>query len=437
MTLKEYIRELSTKISNQWLEQSHLKSRLRSRLDALENDVASGKKGLEEEIKQLEFQIDVLEMSQPKLSKTRKFVYSCSERVDNEVKQVGNVKLKGSRGNNISEKSYKMADDMEFVQRETTIDGRKYSFIKTRIGDEGLNNNPSAYLKEGFENGERTYYESWSNGGPREVVHKELAYDTITYAPENGIPVRTKKRNPAKDATFKELYDYENGTTITIERPVVDKNGNIIGSYNFSEQQNTHKHDWEYFKKKIVIESKCKDKDGNEIVLKSVIMDNGRGIMQRDDLINGKPVTKIIMNRNENFVTVKNYKDGKDESWARYEDYDGTWELTKQKYYDEIGNEKDEEDMTGNESYNPEKLELYEAKDLMYSQNAFLGGVDIPLEIQNLLNNESFDEKATGRDGFSSVEYELDDHNIRELKEKQQKREQKQSKDNKQQQDWD
>lgn len=401
----------------------------------------SGIKGHDEELKSLETEIEVLERWQPVLLKTSNFVYSCSERADSDVKHITSEKIKGNKGCTISEESYQMDNDLKHVQRDTVINGTKYSFMKTIIGDEeyyskGHERNPYAFIKEGFENGERTYYESWANGGPREVIHKELAYDSITYAPEKGIPFKTKKRNPAKDATFKEVYDYENGTTITIDRPIVDKNGNIIGKYNFSEQQNTHKFGKEYFRKNIVIESKCIDKDGKEIIYKSIIFDNGEGIMRRDDLVNGKKVADMLINQQAGFVTVRNYKDGKEESGACYEDYEGTWEKTKEKYYDEQGYEKDEDEITGSESYVADKLDLYNAKDLMYSQKSFLGGVDIPQEIQDMLNNESFDEKVTGR-GYISAENELDDDKIRELKEKQQQREQNHNKSQQQKQEWD
>ena len=438
MTLKQYIQELSKRLSNQWQGQISLKSRLNSQLMSIDEMVAQGKTGYDSELKQLESQIEVIENQQKHLRKTSEFVYSCATRVDSDVVHTQSERIKGDRGGTVSEEVYQLDNDMSFTQRNTTINGQKYGFMKTTIGKQTQDmSEPYAEIKEGFENGERTFYESWANGGSYERIDKELAYDDVTTTSPSGIEVQTKKRNPAKDFTRRETRDNENGTTITIDRPIVDKDGHIMGSYNFSEQQNTHKFDEEYFKKKTIIESKCKDKDGNDIVLRTEIRDNGMGIINRTDYVNGQMLTQAIMNDNEHFFAITNYQDGKKVNWSRYDGRDGEWYMNQEKFFDKDGGyELDEEDMTGYEHRNPEEIKFERPEDIFYSQSAFMDGAYMPEELQDLLFAESFDEKATGR-SYIGAKYELDDDNMKKLKDRQQQREQNRDKSSQQKKDWD
>ena len=423
MTLKQYILELSQKIHKQWQGQINLESRLKSRLSSIEERIASGKTTDDRELKQLEMEIEILENVQPKLRETAKYVHSCSERIDSDLRHTQSEKIKGNRGNTVLEDVYQMDDDMTFTQRNTTINGRKYSFIKTTMGKQTAKmDTPYAEIKEGFENGERTYYESYANDGPYERIDTELAYDDVTTKTPSGIEVQTKKRNPAKDCTRREIRDYENGTTITIDRPIVDNDGHIMGSYSFKEQQNTHKLGEEYFKKTTVVESKCKDKDGNEVVLKSVIKDNGKGFIAREDYMNGQMITQVIMNNDAGFMAITNFQDGQKVNWAHYEGHDGEWYMDKEKhFYKGTDVELDEEDITGDVRTNPYELNFEQPEDLFYSQAAFLDGAYIPEELQDLLLDESFSEEATGR-GYIRAEYELADTKMKALKETQQPR---------------
>lgn len=437
MTLKQYIQELSKKLSKQWVAQSHLKSRLNSRLSSIEEEISSGKVGHEGELKELETRIEVLGRVQPSLSKTRSFVYSLADRVESEMKHTDSQKIKGNRGGIVSEEVYQLDNDMTFTQRNTIINGRKYSFIETTMGKKTMEMDmPYAEIKEGFENGERTYYESYATGGPYERIQTELAYDDVTTKTPSGIEVQTKKRNPAKDCTRREIRDYENGTTITIDRPIVDKDGHIMGSYSFKEQQNTHKFDEEYFKKTTVIESKCKDKDGKEIILRSEVSDNGSGIIKRVDYVNGQMTTRAIMNENAGFFAITNYQDGQKVNSAHYEGHNGEWYMDSEKHFEKCSDiELDVDELTGDERTNPWELKFERPEDIFYSQSAFLDGAYMPEELQDLLLDESFSEKATGR-GYISAEHELDDAKMRALKEKQQQREQAHNRSS-QKKEWD
>lgn len=441
MTLKQYIQELSRKLSKQWESQSHLKSRLNSRLNSLEENTDSEAISDNQELKQIETEIEILERVQPVLSKTRKFIFSCAEKVESALKHIGSEKIRGNRGGTISEDKYQIDGEMKYTARNTTIDGVKYSLRKITFGDElwsskGHENNPWAEVTEGYENGEQTYYEMSSNGGPYEKIEKTLAYDDVYYASESGIPVKAKKRNPEKDVTYNIVRDFENGETVTLDRPVLDSKGNILGRYNFSQTQSTHKLDKEYFEKTTVIERKCKDKDGKEIILKSEIHDNGFGILKRKDYVDGEMVTEALMNEDTNLFTVTNYKDGKKVSWAHYENLgDGDWEKDKEKFYIEEGYEIDEDELTGNEKHNAYELKSSKSsRDIFYSQEAFLDGAYIPEALESLIYEESFEN--TGLNHISA-EQQLNDLKVRELKEKQQKREQNQSKTLNGKKEWD
>lgn len=442
MTLKQYIENLSKKLGEQWHAQNILQVRLHSRLTSVHELIDSGKNEYDSESKELESEIDALEKAQRILRQTAKFAHSCSERADNDVRLVQSEKIAGDRGSTVTEEIYQIDDDLKFVQRNTTINGIKYSYIKTSIGDRTNDfEKPSAEITEGFENGERTYYELHSHGGPYERIKKQLGYDYVTTASASGIKIQTKRRNPLRDWVMKETVDSENGQVITIDNPIVDKEGHIIGSHSSREQQTTHKIRGNRLAKNTIIERKCKGKDGKDIVLKSVIMNNGLGIINRTDYVNGQMITQTIMNVDKAFLTVTNYQDAHKVNSTYYTptDYSYTsWDADNTVFFDkETGLELDEDEITGNERSNPYEIKFKKPEDLFYSQSAFMDGAYMPKELQDLLLNESSDEKATGR-SYIGADDELDDNHIKVLKDIQQQREQKNdSRSSTQKQEWD
>lgn len=313
MILKQYIQELSRTLSRQWESQSSLKSRLNSRLNSLEENTDFMNAADNKEISYLETMIEILKRDQFLLLKTKNFVFSCSQKVESDLKHIGSEKIKGERGEIIAQECYQIDDEMEYTTRTTTIDGKKYQFRETTFGNKALDGQPWARVEEGYENGEQTYYEIQSRGGPYEKMEKTLAYDDVYYASESGFPVKAKKRNPEKDHTYNIVRDFEKGETTTIDRPVLDSKGNILGRYNLSKTRSTHKFDEEFFHEDTIIERKCKDKDGKEIIFKSEIEDNSYsfGLVKRKDYINGEMVTEAFMNEEANLFVITNYKDGK------------------------------------------------------------------------------------------------------------------------------
>ena len=443
MTLKEYIKEISEKIIKQWLQQQQLKSRFNSRLDELDEKVAKGENGLDDIIKELEDKQEWLAKMNSILKKSQKLVYSCAERA---VEPVKSERIRGNKGNIISEESYRMGNDLTHVQRNTIINGNKYSLLQTTFGD--YLHTTGAYIEEGFENGEKTYYEFIVSGGGSEKVRKELAYDDVTETTSSGIVVQTKKRNPEKDVTYKETIDYENGTVITTERPILDANGHVKGNYSISEKSNTQfAADFEA-EKTTIIESKCIGKEGNQLSLKSVITHKkGAYYDIREDYLNGELVTKMYLNRK--FLSVEQFEHGNIKSWAKYEYGENTgrskdgmaWEICEQFFYDKIGNRYNSDEVAEMPEKVRENPEIIERKketnktkndSILFEQKAFFAGAYIPIDIRRAIVDDIFEKT---RSNPISAYKEL--HNIEELRIKQQQREQQRSNDKKQQQDWD
>lgn len=442
MTIREFIKEKMKKIFDelhtQLSEQRNLKSRLSANFDQLGNSDYENKA-----LDELQDRIDTIGNANKNLVKSR-----------NLAKKLGNIaeqlqitneqnKISGDRRNIILESHFKeIKDALETVHRQTTVNGKKYSYQETRIGkqdEEGY-----AKVVEGFENGEQTYYSIESEGGPSKKMRRYLGYETIIVGSETGIPMYENRRNPDKDTIIRTTNDYENGKTVSQESALCDSKGKKIGKYNRIQSQNINSLDLEEaIKENTVIERIFIGKDGKEITFKSVIEDTGRGVFKRKDYQNGELVTEAIMNTDNDTMRVSNYKDGKMVNSSYFNSFSyGNWGVDAKNsfVYDEYGDKKKFDEITAEdkklmEAFTPyymsdEKDEYQQKKAIFFEQTSFLTGAYISDELRDFMQTSNF---ARGLN-YTSAEDILNDNSMRELKEKQQRRDAVHSKKSK---EWD
>ena len=439
MTIREFIKEKMKKIFDelhtQLSEQRNLKSRLSAKSEQLGN-TDYGNKAWDE----LQFRIDTIEDANRKLVKSRNIAKNFGDIAEQLQITSEQNKISGNRGNTILESCFREINDaLETVHRQTTVNGKKYSYQETRIGkqdEEGY-----AKVVEGFENGEQTYYSIESEGGPSEEMQRYLGYETIIVGSETGIPMYENRRNPDKDTIIRTSYDYENGKTISQESALCNSKGKKIGKYNRVQRQNINSLDpEEAIKENTVIERTFIGKDGKEITYKSVIEDTGRGVFKRKDYQNGELVTEAIMNMDNDTMRVSNYKDGKMVNSSHFNSFShGNWGLDEKNsfVYDEYGDKKKSDEITDEDkrlmvASNPyymsdEKDEYQQKKAIFFEQTSFLDSAYISDELRDFMQTSDF---ARGLN-YTSAENILNNNSMRELKEKQQKREVGHSKESK------
>lgn len=427
MTIREFIKEKMNKIFTelhvQLSEQRNLKSRLLVELEQLGNtDNEYG-----EYFQNL---IESLENESKKLMKSRDFVKSLSNTAEELQITSEKNKIRGYRKNNIIESNFKEVNGaLKVVHRETTVDGKKYSFYETKVGEKYK----KGYVKtvEGFENGEQTYYNIESEGGSSIETKRYLAYSKgIIGVTHEGLQLYGDKREPEKDTIITKTLDFENGETVSQESALCDTKGKKIGTYSQVQKQNIASFDSEEAKKRsTVIERKFVGKDGNEVIFKSVIENTGNGIHKRKDYQNGELVTEAIMNEDQDWMRVTNFKEGKKVNSSYFDSFDENgWQLNEEKsfVFDEDGDKKKSDEITtedkmlysvSNPSYVSTKEDESRQKNaIFYEQTSFLKGVYMSEELENFMEISSFAQGVN----YSSAEHILNDSAIEELKEKQQ-----------------
>ena len=297
-----------------------------------------------------------------------------------------------------------------------------------------------------------------------EEFHKVLGYDNALFIGGIGIQERKYIRNPEKDIVRTYTNTPMDGIVETEERNIFDANGHAVGKHKFKRIRHIELDINKPERRTTIIETKTKDKNGNDITLKSEIEDDGKGSKIRKDYVGEEMVAEIYMfkgpNSDKNFISVNNYKDGKRVSWGHYvkNTYENKWESDKQKFFDENGEEKELEDTNEferksfpdfiNFTFNSKSLYTPWGKtddwgrfdfniDIMFSQEAFLSGSHIPAELKNVIINDNFDKIQIRPSNYLNVENVLGDNAINELKEKQQQREQNQNKNLNSKKEWD
>ncbi len=343
MTIREFIKEkmkqIFDELHTQLSEQRNLKSRLSAKSEQITGNSDYDNKARNE----VESRIEVVENANRKLFKSRNVTQNFGNIAEQLQLTNEQNKMSGNRGNTILERCFRDINGaLEIIHRQTTVDGKKYSYQETRIGKQ----DEEGYVKriEGFENGEQTYYSIESEGGPTEETKRYLSYEKIIVGSETGFPMYENRRNPDKDTIIKTSYDYENEKTVSQESALCDSKGKKVGKYHRVQTQNIFSLDIEEaIRENTVIERTFIGKDGKEITFKLVIEDTGRGILKRKDYQNGELVTEAIMNVDNDTMRISNYKDGKMVNSSYFNSFSkGNWGLDEKNsfVYDEYGDKK-------------------------------------------------------------------------------------------------
>lgn len=434
MTLKEYIQNYGNKLYTQLQEQKLMKMSLYSQLQDLEKKAKQGE-SVGSDIKLLKEKIAAVEGLYKRMEKMIQHVYSCAERVDKFLVKTKSDKIKGDRGNIISEAVYELGNDMSYTERKTTVDGIGYEFVslafKRMISFDPKTNRKDEHtisIKEGYEDGERTFYEQ-EGAWDYERIEKVLAYDDVISTTSLGNKIHTKKRKPANDIEYHTTRDVD-GTKNTIDRLIIDKNGHTIGVFKLSEQRNGY-FDKNPFYRSATISRKFKGKDGNDFFFSSEIQDfftEKRGLIRRDDFLNNQRLAQVMLFGADHFATIENYRDGTLTSWARYNKLDdGEWDLDREMYYKsgtdglDVADPDYEEIIfeahdNGEFVYHPRKMNFDEGYEGFKSQKEFLDGGYMPEELRSLLLSETFCSEATGLNWIGVVDL-LGDDSIRRIRE--------------------
>ena len=412
-TLKDNIKYLLDVISKEWLEQINMKVALNSKRNTLEEQIASGHVRYEGELQEVEDQLDALSLSHRFVSKAKERIHALLGRLGSEIEYTRTQEITyGDK--TIYEDKYQINGEINVTKRTLIKDGRKYIFQKVVFGDE---KEPYATVKVGNENGEVTYRDV-RYGGTDEVMKTTLGYDKVVDA---NTGVEKQVRNPKKDRIISEINIPGKGKIRTEDGAICDARGHLIGSHHFYEEDLIGAE-----ARTIVDEKKYKDKSGKEVIFRQEISSIGDSkIIKRTDYVNGEMATQILFNKEEGFLVVTNYRDGKKANWGRYElqyvpklkneeftEYYG-WKLKAKKYYDESGIEIDEEELTEDEKIIPSHIGSRKEislshQDILSSPMIVLGGSYAPTELLDLIGQSFYYVEASVNYVFAQSLEKLD-----------------------------